>query len=217
LSEADDFDRLRVQLARRIGEGEHLELKNWIRPDQPSGIAAIAKACIALYNANGGDLYLGFTNRGLPDYKRWPSDVHAIYTQDALQEIVSRFAALPFEVVVRFVAPPNDAPQREFPVVVVPKGVQVPVASKSGLRHQGEVLVREHAVYVRSLYANLRISTTEARQQDWSGLIDRCLRNRARDTASRIEEYLKDSLVVREIQQIRHLLQRIESRLDERG
>src|ERR1700733_15945326 len=85
-------------------EGFDLELKQWIDPKAPDGIAKIAKGCIALRNNNGGRLVIGFKDDGTPDTSNATTDVGATFHIDVIQNIVSRYSSELFPVDVDFVA-----------------------------------------------------------------------------------------------------------------
>src|SRR5687768_2503418 len=91
------------QLLTAPQESLDLELKQWIDPKAPEGIAKIAKGCIALRNNNGGRLVIGFKNDGKPDPDNVPSDVRATFHVDVVQDIVSRYAFDAFPIDVQFV------------------------------------------------------------------------------------------------------------------
>ncbi len=154
-----ETDSSRIQeLIDRPGESLSVELKRWIDPDQPEGIAKIVRAVLAFKNHNGGYLVIGFDNDTLqPDKDNMPEDFKSKFHIDKIQALVSRFASEPFEVVVEF-------PEREgqsYPVIVVPPGVRTPVAAKSDLLHKESKLISADDVYVRSLRSNNTPSTTK--------------------------------------------------------
>ena len=62
---AYDEERLK-QLAANPAEALSVELKGWLDPNAPEGIAKIVKACLALWNNNGGFLVIGFGDEGKP-------------------------------------------------------------------------------------------------------------------------------------------------------
>ena len=165
-----------------------VEVKTWIDPGTPEGIAKIAKACIALRNNNGGFLLIGFDNQsGQPDTGNTPSDVRTTYHPDVIQSIATKYASQAFEVEVHFVARDD----REYPVICVSDGVKTPVAAKAGLRDSSRsVLIRDHAVYVRTLNSNNTVSTSEAKYNDWESLTSTCLDNREADIARFIRRHL---------------------------
>lgn len=170
------------------GERLAVEVKTWIDPGTPEGIAKIAKACIALRNNNGGFLLIGFDNEtGMPDTKNIPSDVHARYHPDVIQGIAARYASQAFEVEAHLV----ERDGQEYPVICISDGVKTPVAAKAGLRDSsGSVLIRDHAVYVRTLNSNNTASTSEAKYNDWENLTTICLDNREADIARFVRRHL---------------------------
>ena len=84
-------------------ESLDLELKQWIDPSSPEGTAKIARACIALWNNNGGRLVIGFTDEGRPDVTNVPNDVRKTFHVDVIQAIVGRYSAEQFSIEVNFV------------------------------------------------------------------------------------------------------------------
>jgi len=129
-------------------ESLDLELKQWIDPSSPEGTAKIARACIALWNNNGGRLVIGFTDEGRPDVTSEPNDVRKTFHVDVIQAIVGRYSAEQFSIEVNFV----ERGGQTYPVITVPPSVRTPVAAKSTLKlPDGKELIRDNAVYVRSL------------------------------------------------------------------
>ena len=57
-----DDDQIRALVARP-GEALNVEIKRWIDPSQPSGVAKIVKAAFALRNRNGGFLVIGIDDK----------------------------------------------------------------------------------------------------------------------------------------------------------
>ena len=77
-----DFSRIKA-LVERPGESLSVEIKRWIDPDQPEGIAIIVRAALALRNHGGGYIVIGFDNNTLgPDKNNVPSDVRALFHMD---------------------------------------------------------------------------------------------------------------------------------------
>ncbi len=151
-----------------------IEIKQWIDPSTLEGIAKIAKACIALYNNDGGCFIVGFTDTGIPDLTNVPKDVRTRFHADTIQRIVSKYASFPFEVKVEFV----ERDGIEYPVICVPRGVKYPVAAKADLLDSnGRFLIKVEVVYVRSLNANNIASSTAARRGDWPRVAQICCRN----------------------------------------
>jgi hypothetical protein len=143
-------DRAR-ELVDRPSESLSVELKRWIDPDTPNGIAKIVRAALAMRNHGGGYLVIGFDNNTLlPDQENVPQDVRGTFHHDKIQGMVSRFASEPFEVALEFA----ERDGQIHPIVGVPSGVKTPVAAKSDLVANDARLINTGDVYVRSLRAN---------------------------------------------------------------
>lgn len=183
-----NIDTSRIQeLIQRPGESLSVELKRWISPDEPEGIAKIVRTVLALRNYGGGYLVIGFDNETLqPDKQDIPADVKASFHVDTVQGIVSRFASEPFEVAVEF--PTRDG--QIYPVIVVPPGVKTPVAAKSDLRVKDTKLIAADDVYVRSLRSNNTPSTTKAGWKDWPNIVEVCFDNREADIGRFMRRHL---------------------------
>lgn len=183
-----DIDPARIQeLINRPGESLSVELKRWIDPDAPEGMAKIIRAALALRNHGGGYLVIGFDNDSLqPDQQNRPKDIEAKFHIDKIQGYVSRFASEPFEVAV-------DFPQREghsYPVIVVPSGVKTPVAARSDLKVDDAKLIAAGDVFVRSLRSNNTPSTAKASWHDWPKLVETCFDNREADIGRFMRRHL---------------------------
>jgi hypothetical protein len=158
-----------------------VEIKRWLDPRQLDGIAKLVKCALAMRNYGGGHMIIGLDNKtGESVSDGYPIDVRAMFHADVIQPIISKFASKPFEVTVEFVE--RDA--RAHPVIGIPGGAQVPVATRAGLQAQdGTWLLRENRVYVRSLDANGTPSSAEARWSDWDQIVSMCFENRETDIA----------------------------------
>jgi len=163
-----------------------VELKSWIDPTAEEGIAKIAKGCMALRNNNGGVLVIGFRNDGKPDESNVPSDVRAVFHVDCVQEIVGKFSSEPFPIDVQF----GEKDGQIYPVISVPPGVRTPVVAKRTLGPPGRPLIKDHAVYVRSLSSNNTVSSSEARRGDWERLVQVCFDNREADVGAFVRRHL---------------------------
>jgi hypothetical protein len=183
-----EIDSSRIQaLVERPGESLSVEIKRWIDPDRPEGIAMIVRAALALRNHGGGYLLIGFDNETLePDKNSVPSDVRALFHVDKVQGLVSTFASEPFEVGVEF--PERDG--QLYPVIVVPPGVKTPVAAKSDLRVGDKTLISADSLYIRSLRANNTPSTTRATWKDWPKIVEVCFDNREADIGRFLRRHL---------------------------
>ena len=148
------------QLVDYPRESLAVELKSWFDPDSPEGQAKIVRGCIAMWNrGTGGFILLGFDNQTtVPDLAGAPSDVRAALHADKINGLVNKYASERFEVHVHF--PARDA--QEFPVLEVDAGTEALVAARRPLQNaNGDTLVKQHAVYIRSLSQNNTPSTGE--------------------------------------------------------
>jgi hypothetical protein len=173
------IDQSRVDgLVARPSESLNIEVKRWISADEPNGIAKIVRAAFALRNRNGGYLVIGFDDKTLqPDLGHEPADVRAAFHTDTVQGLISRYASELFEVGVAF----GERDGQEYPVIVIPEGVRVPVAAKADLLEESKPLIRVGDVYSRTLAANGTPSTAGARPQDWRDIVEICFDNREAD------------------------------------
>jgi len=163
-----------------------VEIKSWIDPTAEEGIAKIAKGCMALRNNNGGVLVIGFSDDGKPDESNVPSDVRAVYHVDRVQGIVGQFASETFPVDVQF----GERDGQAYPVISVASGVRTPVVAKRTLGPPGKPLIKDHAVYVRSLSSSNTVSSSEARRGDWERLLQTCFDNREADIGAFVRRHL---------------------------
>jgi len=177
------------ELVTRPSEGLNVEVKSWIDPNAPDGMAKIVRAALALRNRNGGYLLIGFDDKTLqPDVGREPPDVRAAFHLDKIQGLVSRHSSELFEVGVAF----GTRDGREHPVIKIPEGVRWPVAAKADLMDAANAkkLVRHGEVYFRTLSANGTPSTAPARPEDWREIADICFENREADFGRLLRRYL---------------------------
>lgn len=184
-----DTDPSRIQqLVDRPAESLAVEVKRWLNPDEPAGIAKIVRVVLALRNHNGGYLVLGFDDETLKqDQQNAPSDVESLFHIDKIQGLISKYASEPFEVSVAF---PEREGQKHV-VIVVPSGVKTPVASKADLvRDTSKNWIDVDAVYVRSLRANNTPSTTRATWKDWPNIVEVCFDNREADIGRFLRRHL---------------------------
>ncbi len=148
-----------------------VELKNWFDPNSPEGQAKIVRGCIAMRNrGSGGYILVGFDDQtSAPNAGGAPADVRAAFHADKINRLVHRHSSERFEVHVHF--PERDG--QEFPVLEVDAGAETLVAAVRPLRNaNGDELVRQGAVYVRSLSQNNTPSTGEPRADDWRTVLD---------------------------------------------
>ena len=181
-----DQDRIE-DLAARPSESLNVEIKAWINPDEPEGMAKIVKAVQAIRNRNGGFVLIGFDNRTLAPAPDRPAQVRALFHLDKIQALISRFAPEPFEIGVGFAVREGQ----DYPVVRIPEGVLYPVAASRDLKDSsGNHLVRLGDVYFRTLQANGTPSTARARPNDWPEIMEICFQNREADIGRFIRRHL---------------------------
>lgn len=192
----DDSERL-LRLLGNSTEGLSLEFKAWLRPKVPRELAKIVKACIAMRNNGGGVLAIGIDNNSrLPIPNPEGVDVRAMYSPDYLQQEIGRHASESFEIALTFVdgMPGATGP---IPVIKIPGDVRSPVAIRRPLLDSdGTILLKEHAVYCRSLQANKVASTTEARWNDWGRIVETCIETREVDASRFIRRHLVGRLAI---------------------
>jgi hypothetical protein len=180
------------ELIQQPQESLSVELKDWIDPGQPEGIAKIVKTALAMRNRGGGYMVFGFNNKTLePNLDDAPSDVRELFHIDKIQGMIAKYSSEPFEVTVEF--PQRDG--QDFPVIIVPTDIKTPVVAKSDLLSKSsetsdKALIRADTVYVRSLSSNNTASTTQAKSKDWPQLIEVCFDNREADIARFIRRHL---------------------------
>lgn len=186
-----DFDQIQ-ELIQRPQESLAVELKAWLDPSTAKDQAKIVKGALALRNYGGGYLLIGFDDiTSEPLFSSAPNDVKTRFHIDIIQSLISKYASDLFEVSVEF----PEYQEQEFPVIIVPSGIKTPVVTKSDLPNPSQpskFLIKADTVYVRSLHSNNKPSTTQAKGQDWSSLIERCFDNREADIARFIRRHLKD-------------------------
>lgn len=179
-------EELALLLEQRT-ESLAVEFKRWIDPDTKEDAAKIAKGCIALRNNNGGYFVIGFDEKTHElDIKNRPADVRAVYNQDRIQGIVSRYASQQFECEVHFVSYREE----EYPVVRILGGVKTPVATRADLKNDSQALIKNNRLYVRTLNANNTPSTSEATHKDWDRIVEICYDNRDADIARFVSRHL---------------------------
>ena len=178
----DERGEHRRSLLLRPRESFAVELKSWFDPRDQLGIAKIVKAAFALRNQNGGFIVIGVDDKTLKPVPP-PSDlppVRECFHPDVIQEIVSKYASQSFEATVDF----EKIDAQEYPVISISAGIVFPVASRSDLKSkEGQFLLREHGIYVRTLDANGRISSARMSWRDMPELFNRCFDNREADHA----------------------------------
>jgi hypothetical protein len=171
-------------LVDRPSESLACEIKTWLDLALAEHQIIVVRTLLALRNQNGGELVLGFNDKTLlPDQA--PADVSTRYHIDTLQGLESRYASDCFEIAMHWI----DRDGQSYPVVSVPAGVQSPVAAKANLK-TADKSIAANDIYVRSLNASGIASTTKAKWNDWSGLVERCFDNREADIGRFLRRHL---------------------------
>lgn len=182
-----DIDQSIIEaLIRDPAEKMAVEIKQWFDPTTNHGISKIAKGALALRNQNGGYLIFGFDDKSLQPAQGRPADVRKTFHPDTLQKIVSDYASDLFEIEVAW----GVRDGTEYPVLVIPPGLTVPAVAKRDLKDGVRFVIREGAVYVRTLHSNGIISSAEAKARDWPELMERCVSNREADIGRFIRRHL---------------------------
>ena len=195
-----DYDQIQTLVARP-GETLTVEVKRWLDPTEPAGIAKIVKGTFAIRNRNGGFLVVGFDDKTLEaDTVHAPTDVRNVFHQDKIQQLISRYAYEPFEVHVVFVEHEGST----HPVIAVPEGVQVPTIAKRNLSDAtGGKLIGVGDIYFRTLNANGAPSSALARPQDWRDILQICFDNREADIGRFLRRHLGGKDVVKLLSEIK--------------
>lgn len=159
------------QLLVNPGESLAVELKSWLDPMKAPEAARIARALIALHNNNGGVLVLGIDDKlRTPVTAGRPADVGCTYHPDIVQGLVKKHCEPAFEVTVLL----GERDNLKFPAIAVPAGVRLPVIARQqvvDLGHQNKTVLRQHAVYVRSVHNGVVESVEPRSPEDWQTLL----------------------------------------------
>jgi len=184
-----NIDQKRINdLVAHPSESLNVEIKRWLDLKTPEDIAKIVKATLAIRNRNGGLFLIGFDDESLlPDFDNKRSDVRAAFHLDTVQGLISRYASEPFEIGVSF----GLRDDVEFPVIVVPEGVTVPVTAKRDLKDSaGTCLIREGDIYFRTLQSNGTPSMAKVRSGDWRDIMEICFENKEADIGRFLRRHL---------------------------
>jgi predicted HTH transcriptional regulator len=162
------------------------EVKRWFDPSAPEGVAKIAKGCLALYNSNGGLFIVGFNDDGSLDISEGVEQIRPLYTQDRIQGIVSKYSSGPYEVeVINY-----EDEKISAVIIVIPSGIKTPAYVKSELIDGQTTLIKNQAVFSRSLDSNGTPSSSEIRERDWERFVQTCVDNREADIGRFISRHL---------------------------
>ena len=171
-------------LINDLREDIHEEVKNWLNGlASAADKARLAKEIIALANAGGGFVFIGFHDQE-PHHPIAPEDGEAeAFTQDNIASIVAAYVTPQCQCAVRIVSQAGGA--INHPVIVVPGGHRTPVFARRGAP-DNEIL-ENGKVYVRRPGGN---SEHAREQDDWEKLIDRLVRARQTDQLDAIRQIL---------------------------
>ena len=158
-----------------------LELKAWLDLSDKAHRGTLAKALIALANHGGGIVIIGFASEGDPENSR-PDDLSS-YSQDAINDVLERFADPCFHCTVQMVKRENDG--LDYPVILVPGGHKVPIRSKRGSPGNE---IQADRYYIRRPGP---ASEMPQGGHEWDELIRRCVRNNTDELASLIRDVLE--------------------------
>jgi hypothetical protein len=180
------------QLLIAAREDLDIELKTWLDLNTNEHRADLAKALLAMANHGGGFVIIGYEGgdgeHGRPSPVRPPS--LADYTQDTINGIVRSYADPAFHCSVHHVQHPETGEQ--FPIIVVPQNLPVPVRSKRDGPNRVHVL--EHTYYIRAAGPESRgIRSAD----EWNRLLQRCIRAGREDLIAAMRDLLSDRITPR--------------------
>lgn len=178
------------QLVAHPSESLNVELKRWLDLDTPEGKCQLVRTCLALRNANGGHLLIGFDDAtAKPHADGRPNDVEAAFHIDKVQKIVAEYSSQIFEVEVAFI----DRDGSPHPVIGIHSGVRSPVVVKKDLVVEDKKKLARDDVLVRTLTSNQTVSTAKASGADWERLMEICFDNREADIGRFVRRHLGSS------------------------
>lgn len=169
------------QLVERPSERLDVELKSWLDLSENGPRGTLAKGLIALANHGGGVAIIGFDTAGHPAPNR-PTNL-AAYSQDAVNDVVDRYADPGFHCTVQLVTRAADGLQ--YPVILIPGGHKVPIRSKRGAPNN-EIMADRY--YIRRPGP---ASEPPQGGHEWDELIRRCVRNNTDEIASLVRDVLE--------------------------
>ena len=97
-----NIESSRIQdLVDRPQESLSVEIKRWINPVKPEGIAKIVKGSLAIRNFGGGYFVIGFDNDTMnPDKGNTPTNIRELFHIDKIQGMIAKYSSSPFEIAV---------------------------------------------------------------------------------------------------------------------
>ena len=172
-------------LINNLSERQDIEVKNWLSGLQDAADKAkLAKEIIALANNGGGDIFIGFDDKGKghPGIQPQPGELEA-FTQDSIAGLIHRYANPPFQCQIGFYK--REGCDITHPVITVPGNHRTPIMAKSGSPDQKTL--QTSTVYVRRPGGSSEQATT---QDDWEKLLDRLVRARRDEMLDAIRNVL---------------------------
>ena len=169
---------------RDLSETLDTELKFWIHLEDDREAALLARAALALRNNNGGQIVLGIDDKTCRSIEPPANigDIRETYHADKLNEMVGKYAATKFELRVDY----KEYEGRLHPRIIIAGGIVAPVLTRRGFPG----LLRQNAVYVRTV-SNGRVSSCEpVTSADWEKLINVCFDNREADVGRFLRRHL---------------------------
>lgn len=157
---------------RGVSEALDTELKSWLDLGNEHDAAVFAKAILALRNNNGGRLIIGVDDRTASSLEAPSSlgDLPQVYHVDRLTELLGRYALQKFEVRVEV----KEYQARMHPEIIVPGGIATPALTRRGFKD----VLRQNAVYVRTISKGRVGSCEPVTDADWDRLLAFCFDNR---------------------------------------
>ena len=169
------------QLVEAPSERLDVELKGWLDLTDNGQRGTLAKGLIALANHGGGVAIIGFDTHGDPAQN--PPENLASYSQDAVNDVLDRFADPGFHCTVQIVTRETDG--LEYPVILVPGGHKVPIRSRRGSPGNE---IQADRYYIRRPGP---ASEMPQGGHEWDELIRRCVRNNTDEIASLVRDVLE--------------------------
>ena len=169
------------QLVEAPSERLDVELKGWLDLADNGQRGTLAKCLIALANHDGGIVILGFDSHGNPVLNH-QADL-ACYSQDAINDVLDRFADPTFHCNVQVITRESD--QLSYPVILVPGGHKVPIRSKRGSPN--------NEIHADRYYIRRPGPASEMPQgsHEWGNLIRRCVRNNIEEVTSLVRDVVE--------------------------
>jgi hypothetical protein len=172
-----------METLEALSETLDTELKGWLNLADRRDAASLAKACIALRNNDGGRVVIGIDDGSMTSIVSGaPADVAAAYHADIINEIVGRYATPKFDLRVTI----KEYQGALHPEIHIPGGIQYPIITRAPF----ETVLRQNAVYVRTISNGRPSSSPPVTASDWDRLIRTCFDNREADIGRFMRRHL---------------------------